>query len=66
MTDAHDAAMDLIQRVQAHREAAGLKVTWMVKDEPDCEPRPFTAYAKDAEQAARWREKARAEGTLVA
>lgn len=62
MTD----AMQLIEAVKAKREAAGLKVTWMVQDEPNSQPRPFTAYAKDATQADAWRSKARAEGTLVA
>jgi hypothetical protein len=53
MTD----AMDLIKRAQARREEAGFKVSYMVMDDPGREPRLFTAYAKDAEQAARWQEK---------
>ena len=49
--------MDLIKGAQKRREEAGLKVSFMVMDDPGGEPRLFTAYAKDAEQAARWQEK---------
>lgn len=66
MTNAHERAMDLIKQVQARRDAAGLKVTFLVAEPIGGYFYPFTAYAKDAEQAARWRGKARTEGTLIA
>jgi hypothetical protein len=56
-------AMDLIKAAQKHREDAGLKVTWMITNE--AEPRVFTAYAKDAEQAKLWREKTYDDRKLI-
>ena len=49
----NDLGVDLIRAEQARRAAAGLKVTTIVND--GAGQREFTAYAKDAEQAARWR-----------
>ncbi len=60
MTD----ALDMIMAAQKSRADAGLKVTWMITNE--AEPRIFTAYAKNAEQAKQWREKAYDDRKLIA
>lgn len=56
-------AIDMINAAQKRRENAGLKVTWLITNE--AEPRVFTAYAKDAEQAKLWREKTYDDRQLI-
>jgi hypothetical protein len=64
-TKEHDMfdALDLIKATQKRREDAGLKVTWLITNE--AEPRIYEAYAKDAEQAKRWRETPHDDRTLI-
>lgn len=53
---------DIIQEVMRRRDDAGLKLVIKHEFLPG---KTFTAYAKNPEQLARWREDARKKGLLL-